>query len=151
MLHGLDDALLDRGDEAPRDRAADDGVLELVALAARQRLDLDPAVAELAAAAGLLLVPALGLRLLADGLAVRHLRRVQVDLDAEPALHLVQDDLDVHLAGARDDHLVGLRVEAQLHGRVFLATAACSALDTFSSSPLALGVMANEMAAGGNS
>ena len=52
---------LDRGDELARDRAAEDLVDELEVAAARQRLDLDLAVAELAVAAGLLLVPAVRL------------------------------------------------------------------------------------------
>ena len=60
LLHRLEHALLDRGDEAVRDHAALDRVDELE-LAAGQRLDLDVAVAELAAAAGLLLVAAVGL------------------------------------------------------------------------------------------
>ena len=55
------DALLDRRDVLPRDRAAEDVVLELEVAAARQRLDPDLAVAELAVAAGLLLVPAVRL------------------------------------------------------------------------------------------
>ena len=52
------DALLDRRHELPRDRAAEDVVDELEVAAARQRLELHLAVAELAVAAGLLLVPA---------------------------------------------------------------------------------------------
>ena len=52
------DALLDRRHELARDRAAEDVVDELEIGAARQRLDFDLAVAELAVAAGLLLVPA---------------------------------------------------------------------------------------------
>ena len=59
LLHGFAHALLDRGDEVARDHPADDLVDELEAFAARQRLDLEPAIAELAAAAGLLLVLAL--------------------------------------------------------------------------------------------
>ena len=62
---------LDRRDELPRDRAAEDVVDELEVAAARQRLDLDLAVAELAVAAGLLLVPAVRLGRRRDRLAVR--------------------------------------------------------------------------------
>ena len=61
VLHRLRDALLDRGDELPGDGAADDLVLELEALAPLERLDADDGDAELAVAAGLLLVLALGL------------------------------------------------------------------------------------------
>ena len=74
-VHRLLDALVDRGPEALRDDAADDLVDELVALVRRQRLDLDVAVAELAAAAGLLLVAGVRARLPADRLEVRHARR----------------------------------------------------------------------------
>ena len=59
--HGRAHALLDRRDEVARDGAADDLVDELEALAARQGRDFHPGVGELAAAAGLLLVLALGL------------------------------------------------------------------------------------------
>ena len=64
------DPLLDRRDELPRDRAAEDVVDELEVGAARQRLDLDLAVAELAVAAGLLLVPAVRLGRRRDRLAI---------------------------------------------------------------------------------
>ena len=64
------DALLDGRDEVARDRAAVDVVHELEVLAAGQRLDADPAVGELAVAAGLLLVAAMGLGRARDGLAV---------------------------------------------------------------------------------
>ena len=57
-LHLGAHALLDRGDELPRHRAADDLVDELEARARRQRLDLDVADGVLAVPAGLLDVPA---------------------------------------------------------------------------------------------
>ena len=61
VLLGFGDALLDRGEEVPRDHAADDRVDELVAGAALLRLDAQPRDRELAVAAGLLLQLALGL------------------------------------------------------------------------------------------
>ena len=61
LVQRLAHALLDRGNVLARDDAADDLVDELEAAAARQRLDLEPRVAELAAAAGLLLELALRL------------------------------------------------------------------------------------------
>ena len=67
---GLDDALLDGGDEVAGDGAAEDFAGELEAAAAGEGLHADFAVAELAVAAGLLLVAALGLGLAADGFAV---------------------------------------------------------------------------------
>ena len=75
------------------------------------------------AAAGLLLVAALRLGGHLDGLAIRHPRRVQVDLDAEAALDALADDLDVHLAHAGDDHLAGLLVALDRHHGVFFGEA----------------------------
>ena len=62
VRHRLLDALVDRGPEALRDDAADDLVHELVADVPLERLEDDVAVAELAAAAGLLLVAGVGSR-----------------------------------------------------------------------------------------
>ena len=81
-LHArLLDALLHRGDVVPGDGAAEDVVHELEVAAARQRLHPDLAVAELAAAAGLLLVPAVALGRGLDRLPVGDLRLLEVDLD----------------------------------------------------------------------
>ena len=71
MAHGLDDALLDRRDVLPGDGAADHLVDEAEALASLERRYAIVGHAELAVAAGLLLVLALGLGLLGDGLPVR--------------------------------------------------------------------------------
>src|SRR5437667_9524747 len=73
VLHRLLDAPLHRRDILPRDGAADDGVLELVSAAALHRRELHPAVAELPAPAGLLLVPPVLLDSTLDRLLVRHL------------------------------------------------------------------------------
>ena len=56
VLHRLLDPLVDSGPEALGDDAADDLVHELVALVTVERLEHDVTVAELAAAARLLLV-----------------------------------------------------------------------------------------------
>ena len=88
------------------------------------RLDLDVAVAELAPAAGLLLVAAVRLGGLADRLQVGDLRRVQLDLGAEAALHPVDDHLDVDLGQPGDDLLAGLRVAVDVERRVLLLEAA---------------------------
>ena len=118
--HRLLDPLVDRRPEALRDHAADDLVDELVADVALERLDHDVAVAELAAAAGLLLVAALRARLGLDRLDVRDARLVQLDLDAEAALEPRDRDLDVHLAHPREQLLAGLGVAAELKRRVLL-------------------------------
>ena len=123
LHHRLLDALVDGRAEALRDDAADDLVDELVAGAALDRLQHDVRVAELPAAAGLLLVATVAARLLADRLEVRDARRVEVDLDAEAALEPVDRDLDVHLGHPRHELLAGLRVAAELERRILLAEA----------------------------
>ena len=129
-VHRLAHAFLDGGDERARDHAALDLVdeLELVASAVvgrlAERLDLDVAVAELAAPAGLLLVAAVRLRAAADRLLVGHARRLQRDLDAEALAQAVDDHLDVHLREAGDDLLAGLLVAVQVDRRILLLQAA---------------------------
>src|SRR6185436_12784022 len=103
--HRLLDALVDRGPEALRDDPADDLVHEFVAFVARERLEDDVAIAELATAAGLLLVAPLRARLLADGLEVRHARLVEIDVDAEAPVKTVDRDLHVHLRKAGEELL----------------------------------------------
>ena len=60
-----------------------------------QRLDLDSAVGELAAPAGLFLVAAMSCSLLADGLSIRNLWGVEDHLDMKSLLELGNRDLDV--------------------------------------------------------
>src|SRR5207237_3698521 len=88
------------------------------------RLETDLAVAELPAAAGLLLVAALSPRLVADRLEVRHAWLVQVDLDVEAVLEPRYGDLDVHLREPREELLARLLVAAQVERRVLLGEAA---------------------------
>ena len=97
---------------------------ELVALAG-VRLDVDVHDAVLARTAGLL--DELALDLLggaADGLAVGDLRLADVRLDAELALHAVDEDLQVKLAHAGDLGLAGLLVGGDDERRVLLGQAA---------------------------
>src|SRR4029453_16277444 len=124
FLHRLLDPLVHRRPEPLRDHAADDLVDELVAGVPLDRLEHDVAVAELPPTARLLLVAAMALRLLADRLEVRHAGRIEVDLDPEAALEPVDRDLNVHLRHPREELLAGLRVAAELEGRVLFAAAA---------------------------
>ena len=110
---------LDRGNEPARDRAAEDLVDEFELAAARQRLHLDLAVAELAVAAGLLLVPAVRLDARRDRLAIRNAWRLEQHFDAEAPLQLRDRDLDVHLALAGEQQLVRLRIAVVLDRRIF--------------------------------
>ena len=122
--HRLAHALLDGRDEPARDHAALDRVHELEPGAVRRRLDLDVAVGELAAPAGLLLVAGVRLRGALDRLAVGHVRRVELHLGAEALLHPVDDHLDVDLRDPREDLLAGLRVAVEVDRRVLLLEAA---------------------------
>ena len=108
------------GDELARDHAALDRVGERVALAARQRLEAHPAVAELAASARLLLVPPLRLRRRRDRLAVRDAGLLGRHVHVVLPLHALDLDLEVQLAHAARDRLVQLGVELGGEGRVLL-------------------------------
>ena len=57
---------------------------------------------------GLLLVTAVGLERLANLLAVGDAGGAELDLDAELALELAAQHVQVDVAGAGDDHLLGL-------------------------------------------
>ena len=120
LLHRLVHALLDRRDELPRDRAADDLVLELEADASLQRLDAHERDAELAVTTGLLLVPTFGLGVGGDRLAVRDLHVFGLDLDAELALEPLERDPEVRLAHAPQQRLVGLAVALEPQRGVFV-------------------------------
>ena len=75
-LGGVANALFDRGNPVVRDRAAENIVDELDAFAARKRLHLDAADAELAVAAGLFFVLAFGVGFAANGFAIGNFRRL---------------------------------------------------------------------------
>ena len=77
-------------------------------------------VAVLAAAAGLANVLAFGFRMLADGLAIRHLRLADVGFDFVLAHHAVDDDFEMQLAHAADDGLSAVGIGVNLEGGIFL-------------------------------
>jgi len=77
-------------------------------------------VAELAAAAGLLLIAALLAHGGADLLAVGHARRAQLGVDAEAALEFGAQDIDLDIARAGDDGLVRLGVVDDAERRILL-------------------------------
>ena len=115
--------MVDRGDVLARDAAAADLVLELVRLVGRdlERLDRELDLRELAGTTGLLLVRVVvTLDGLLDRLAVRDLRLADVRLDAELALHAVDQDVEVQLAHALDDGLTGVGVLLDAERRVLL-------------------------------
>mmetsp|Transcript_31769 Transcript_31769/g.101609 ORF Transcript_31769/g.101609 Transcript_31769/m.101609 type:complete len:712 (+) Transcript_31769:192-2327(+) len=88
------------------------------ALLAVERLELDLDLGELARATRLLLVRVLNLARARDRLAIGNLRRADVALDLELALHAVADDVEVKLAHPLDDGLAGVFVAREAEGRV---------------------------------
>src|ERR1700676_1500613 len=54
----------------------------------------------------------------ADRLAVSHLRRADVRLHVEFALHAIDDDLEVQLTHTGDDRLPGFRIRVHAERRV---------------------------------
>src|SRR5262249_17773678 len=87
--------LLPRRYVLPRYRAADDMVDDLEAGAARQRLDLDMDVPELAVAAALLLVAPMLLDAAADGLLVVDGRTMRLDREAVFELQAIDRHLEM--------------------------------------------------------
>jgi hypothetical protein len=119
FVQHLAHALLDGRDELVRDAAADGLVDELEARALLARLDAQPDLAELAGAAGLLLVPVVALGLGGDGLAVGDARRVGLDVDVELLGEPAHQHLEVQLAEAAHDGLVGGGVVLDVEAGVF--------------------------------
>ena len=83
-----------------------------------QRLHLDLADRELPVPAGLLHMAAAPRRPAGERLPQGDLVRYDVDLDAVPVAQPFQGDVRVRLAQAPQDHLVGVLVLFQPHGRV---------------------------------
>src|SRR6185312_15140875 len=92
----IDDALLDRWNEIPRHHAAADAILEKKTRTARQGLDLEHDVAELAMPAGLALVAAALRRGSLDGLLIGDLWTVGVELQAVFRRELLHRDLQMN-------------------------------------------------------
>ena len=102
-----------------RNGAAGDLVDELEALAARQRLHLDDAIAELAVAAGLLLVTAAHFRVLAQAFLVRRRWRRGGDFDTEAALQPIEHDAQMRLALALQQDFVRRLIVHDVEAGVF--------------------------------
>ena len=105
-------------DELLRNRAADDLVDDLDALALDVRLELDAHMAVLALAAGLPDKLALAVGCLGDGFAISDLRLAGGRLDLELALHPVANDVEVELAHPRENRLTGVLIRFDAKGRI---------------------------------
>ena len=97
-----------------------DVIDEFVARTRRLRVEIDLRVTVLAAAAGLANVFAFRLGVLADGLAIRHLRLADIGLDFVLAHHAVDDDFQMQLAHAADDGLPAVGIGVNFESRIFL-------------------------------
>ena len=117
FLHGLLHALVDRGNEATGDSAALDLVDELVARP-WVRGDAQPTVAELPGATRLLLVTALRLGGLADGLAIRDAHRHEANIDARLLLAAGNEHVDLRVAHRGEHGLVRFLVALDVDRRV---------------------------------
>ena len=117
---GLLDALVHCGDVLARNLAAHDLVEELIA-AAGVGLEAQPAVAELAGAARLLLVAALGAGSLANGLTVGDAQGLEDGLDAGALGQAVHHDAYLGLAHGAHHGLVRLLVARDADGGVGVA------------------------------
>ena len=116
----LPEALLHGGEEVLGYGAAEDLLGKLHLLRVGVGLEADPHVAELAGAAGLLLVAALLGDGLADLLPVGYPGRLQLRLHIEAALQLGHQHIHLDIAGGVNDHLVGLGVVLHPEGGVLL-------------------------------
>ena len=103
-------ALFHRRNPVLGNRAAENIVHELDSRAARQRLHLDAAHAELPVAAGLLLVLAFGVGLAANRLAVGNLGRLERQLHVIALAQLRDHHFDVLLPRAAQQKFLGLRI-----------------------------------------
>src|SRR6185369_14232359 len=86
----------------------------------RQRFKPDLDARELTGAAGLLLVGVIVLDRASDGLAIGDLRRTDIGVDLELALHAIDDDLEVKLAHALDDRLPALGIDRHAERGILL-------------------------------
>ena len=132
FIDGGFEAFFDGGDELFRDAAADDLRFENEARALFAWLDGIVDFGELTGAAGLLLVGVAVVDGLGDGFAVGDLWGTDGDLDLVGALEDVDLDIEVELAHAFENHLVGFLVGLDAEGGVFLDHFADSVGELFS-------------------
>ncbi len=111
-------ALFHRREEALGNRAAHHALAEFQAVAVAGG-EFDPHIAELAVAAGLLLMAALYLHHLTNGFPVGNLGRFQGDLHAELRLQLGNGHIQVLLTQAAHDQLMGFGIVGELQGGIF--------------------------------
>src|SRR5665213_3584622 len=119
VLEIFDNTFFDRRDEIARHYAALYLIFEYETRSARQRLDVDVHIAELAVPAGLALVTAVLARRFLDRFLVRHARLMRADLEPVLAHKLFGCDLKMNLALSRQRHLLQLGVLFEMQRGVF--------------------------------
>src|SRR4029077_16089616 len=107
------------GNVLPRNGATLDGVDEFETGTRLLRLDGDPKIAVLGAAAGLTDKPALLFDFLANGFLVCNLRSADISANVELAKKAVNDDLKMQLTHAGNNRLAGFFIGADFEGRIF--------------------------------
>ena len=116
---GFADSALHRRNPVAGNRAAENIIDELDALAAFDRLHLDAADAELPVATGLFLVLAFGVGLAANGFAIRHLGRLQREIDVVALVELGHHDFNVLLARSCKQKFFRLRIAGETQRGIF--------------------------------
>src|SRR5690606_20733542 len=112
--------LLDGRLEFAGDCAADDGPLELETRAARPRFEFHPHLAELAAAARLLLMPVGAIALARDSFAIGNAWRFKVSFDAGLLLEAVNGHVQMRVAQSSQNRLANFRISPHAQRRVLL-------------------------------
>ncbi len=92
-LHRLNDAFLNRGNEVLRNSTADNGICKFKPLLGRLNAEIN--FRELPVSAGLLFMPVMALASAVDGLAVRNLRRGNIDLHLGELFQSAQSNLQM--------------------------------------------------------
>src|SRR5574337_385884 len=119
--HRLYDPLLDCRYVLLGNHPSHDLVDEFVPPTARERLQLNPAIAVLSMTPGLFLMLPLNLSSPVNGLLVRHAGRLHLDIKSELPLETIDRELYVGLAHPGQDGLLGLRIASYLQGWILLA------------------------------
>ena len=124
FAHGLEHAFLNGRNILLGDCAPKHFVLKDPAAPSLIGLHVDPAVSVLTVTARLLLVLPLDMSLALDGLTIRNLGDLEVDVDAELLLKALDNNLEVSFSKTAQNCLVRFAVLVDDHRRLFFFEAA---------------------------
>src|SRR5438034_6979014 len=119
-FHRLTNPLIDGLDVFLRHHAANDVIHKFVSRTRLLRLQTNLDVAIWTAAARLPDVLTFRFGVLANGLAIRHLRLADIGLNGELPHHAINNYLEMQFAHAADDGLTAVWVSMNFEGRIFL-------------------------------